>query len=474
MRARWPVDTIARWFAINIVIAIVVSVCLNAIFIQVAGVWAKPSVAEVGLVEQATAIVRVLGAAPARLRPALAAAGSDEFYHVDWYPSDVSLPVPTGESVEMDGIVDRIRYLFGMPRHLENITNKIRRLIGRPHARVMVSEPAHASPQDRSESDYVLAIDLPDGSWVGFTTLKRIWGLGTLAREGLIALFVLASSLAVASIASRRLARPMKRFSRAAERFGTDVRAPPMKRVGPVEFRAAVDAFNDMQASIQRFVTDRTEMLAAISHDLRAPLTRMRLRGEFIDDAEQQRKLFRDVDEMQAMVNSALSFFRDDSEHEAPTRFDISELVNTVLDDFRDAKRRVSFDSPPNQVYFGRPLALRRAISNLVDNAIKYGNSAAVSLRVMENHIQLRIDDQGKGIPEELHETVFRPFFRIEPSRNRHTGGVGLGLSAARSIVRGHGGEIALANRSPNGLRVTLSLPLHIEANARLGHGVAC
>jgi signal transduction histidine kinase len=201
-------------------------------------------------------------------------------------------------------------------------------------------------------------------------------------------------------------------------------------------------------------------MLAAISHDLRAPLTRMRLRGEFIEDDEQQRKLFRDVDEMQAMVNASLAFFRDDSQQEQATRLNLSELIQTVLDDFRDAGDDVSFHSGESITYVGRPLTLRRAIANLVDNAIKYGLRANVSLSSGDEWVEIIVDDDGSGIPEALHEDVFRPFYRLEGSRNRETGGVGLGLAAARSAVRGHGGDISLESRVGAGLRVRVRLPV--------------
>jgi signal transduction histidine kinase len=252
----------------------------------------------------------------------------------------------------------------------------------------------------------------------------------------------------------------MERFARQAQRFGTDVNAPPVQATGPLEIRLAGQAFNEMQARVQRYVADRTHMLAAISHDLRAPLTRMRLRGEFIDDEEQQRKLFRDVDEMQAMVNASLNFFRDDSEQEAATRFNLSELIDTVLDDFRDAGDDVSFHAGETVAYVGRPLTLRRAIANLVDNAIKYGTRADVHLTSDNEWVEILIDDDGNGISENLREEVFRPFFRVESSRNRLTGGVGLGLAAARSAVRGHGGDISLEARASGGLRVRVRLPI--------------
>ena len=441
-RLHWPTDTIARWFTINILCAIAGCVLLNAVFIQVAGVWAKPQFGSISLLEQVASTMQIIAAAPASLRSKLAAAANNSLYDVSWHPKDGPAMPPTGPGEDI-------------------LTAELRRIIGRPQARVSTYDPYDLSNKETHSLDYSLAVDLPDGSWLNFATTHRTWGLESSYRYLLIAFFILSSSLIVSSFASKRLARPIEHFSRAAERFGADVHAPAMDLSGPLEYRRAIGVFNDMQTKIQKFVIDRTEMLSAISHDLRAPLTRMRLLIEFIENTEQQQRLFRDVDEMQAMVNSALSFFREDSFDEDMTRFDISELVNTVVDDFRDIWKEVSFEGKPHAVYFGRPHALRRAIYNLVDNAIKYGKSASVFLTTSNSGIEITVDDRGQGIPDELMETVFRPFFRIEPSRNRETGGVGIGLSAARSIVRGHGGDIVLNNRKPSGLSVTLTLPLN-------------
>jgi signal transduction histidine kinase len=197
--------------------------------------------------------------------------------------------------------------------------------------------------------------------------------------------------------------------------------------LGPQEIRQAILAFNAMQAQLQHFIRDRTQMLAAISHDLRAPLTRMRLRGEFIEDAEQQQRLFRDVDEMQAMINSALELFRDDAWLEPATHFDLAELLQTLLGDYRDQGGRD---------------CLQRAVV------------AGVEVRI-------KVLDRGPGIPNASLEQVFAPFFRMEGSRNKSTGGVGLGLLAARAIVLEHGGELKLRNRLKGGLEALVVLPVH-------------
>jgi signal transduction histidine kinase len=439
---RWASDTIGRWFAINIVVAVIIAAGMNAAFAAFAGVWAKPGIGDIGLIDQTVAIARMLDGAPRAWRARLATAASNATYDVTWIPDDASIGLP------LDSIVFR------------SAGKKVRTLLERPTARVVAYEPGDLDLHGHPVTTYGLAISLSDGSWVRFVTSQRSWGLNASTRTLLTAAFAVICSLLVATLASRRLARPMERFARQAQRFGADVNAPPMEASGPVEIRLAGQAFNVMQARVQRYVADRTTMLAAISHDLRAPLTRMRLRGEFIEDDEQQRKLFRDVDEMQAMVDASLDFFRDDNEQEPSTRFLLSELINTVVDDFRDAGHDVGFEAPGNITYEGRPLTLRRAIANLVDNAIKYGCRATVRLRSGEASVEIVVDDEGPGIPEDLRETVFRPFYRIEGSRNRQTGGVGLGLAAVRSAVRGHGGDITLESRASGGLRVRVKLPI--------------
>jgi two-component system osmolarity sensor histidine kinase EnvZ len=200
-------------------------------------------------------------------------------------------------------------------------------------------------------------------------------------------------------------------------------------------------------------------MLAAISHDLRAPLTRMRLRSEFMEDLEQQRKMVRDIEEMQTMINAALGFFRDESHGEHNTAFDLSELLQTIVDDFRDQDIVVDFSGPAHLVYDGRPLGIKRVIVNLLENAVKYGQKPGVELMSDGRMVCIEVSDQGPGIPESALERVFDPFYRLETSRNRDTGGVGLGLSAARAIVREQGGELTLRNRSGAGLVARVELP---------------
>ncbi|WP_214511883.1 sensor histidine kinase [Pseudomonas brassicacearum] len=441
-RAQRPRDTVARWIALTTMIAMLTLLALNELFSLLAGAWARPPLMETGLMEKATAITRIIDSVAPEQRPAIAKAASDQAFNAQWLQrhEDARLPV-----------IDEPEFSEG--------SALLRQQLGRPDARIEAYEPSDW-PADQPDARYAAIIELADHSWVIFSVPSRSWGLGEWARNGIIIALILLSTLIVALIATRHLAAPLERFAEGARRFGVDHQAPPIPVIGPHEIRQAILAFNAMQAQLKHFLQDRTQMLAAISHDLRAPLTRMRLRGEFIEDAEQQSRLFRDVDEMQAMVNSALEFFRDDARLEHATAFDLAELLHTIVDDLKDAGTEVAFEGAQRLVYVGRPIGIKRALVNLIDNAIKYGGAPTVRLEADANRVDICILDRGPGIAAQHLEQVFTPFFRIEGSRNKHTGGVGLGLSAARATVLEHGGTLTLRNRRGGGLEARVSLPL--------------
>ena len=437
-------DTVGRWIALTIILAMLISLALNGLFIQLAGVWARPPLSEIGLLDKAGAITRVIEAAPAPLRSQLAQAVSDQGFTVSWHFDRRELNLPIVDDPISHDSMSILQPLF-------KSTDR----------RIETYEPSDWT-EHPADAHYALVIELPDASWLMFSAPSRSWGLDEAPRYLIVILLVLISTALVALIATRRLATPLQRFAEGARRFGTDFRAPPIEPIGPQEIRQAILAFNAMQAQLQHFIRDRTQMLAAISHDLRAPLTRMRLRGEFIEDTEQQQRLFRDVDEMQAMINSALEFFRDDARLEPATQFDLAELLQTLLDDYRDQQIDIAFNGPLRLVYFGRPLGLKRVITNLLDNAIKYGSEPAIELIADDGQVRIKVLDRGPGIAQASLEQVFVPFFRMEGSRNKSTGGVGLGLSAARAIVLEHGGELKLRNRTKGGLAALVVLPVQV------------
>ena len=308
--------------------------------------------------------------------------------------------------------------------------------------------------------EYILAVALQDSSWTVFATANRQWGLSTPARWLIRVVFLCVSVFLITAIAAKQFARPIDRLARAVQEFGLNPQAPAIPEAGPRELRKVIQTFNEMQAQIQKLLSHRTMMLAAISHDLRTPLTRMRLRGELIEDPEQQARHFRDVDEMEAMVEGALAFFRDDAATEAMTTFDLPQLLMTLVNDYADQKIEIAYEGPAHANYNGRVLALRRVIGNLVENAVKYATPPAIELLIEAGTFVILIRDRGPGIPEQALAKVFFPYYRVEKSRNRATGGVGLGLTVVQAIVQGHGGEVVLRNLAGGGLEARVILPV--------------
>ncbi len=300
----------------------------------------------------------------------------------------------------------------------------------------------------------LVSVRLEDGSWLNFVIPAQppapLWRPGFFAPLGGGLLVVTVLSV----WAVRRASRPLASLAAAAERLGRDVGAPPMPVTGPREVRAAAVAFNRMQTRLKRFIDDRTQMVAAISHDLRTPITRLKLRAEFVDDEEQRLKMLADLDEMEAMIASTLAFARDDAAREPHLLIDLAELLKGLCDDFE-----VPYQGPEHVEVIAGAIWLKRAFANLLDNAKKYGGGARLSLTVEAEQVSVVVDDDGPGLATLELDRVFAPFYRVESSRNRATGGTGLGLTVARSAVRAHGGDIALGNRQGGGLRVAVTLP---------------
>ncbi|MFP6773347.1 MAG: ATP-binding protein [Alphaproteobacteria bacterium] len=309
----------------------------------------------------------------------------------------------------------------------------------------------------------IIAVGLRGGEWlhIRLQRMRPPWRWGRW-RMGPWVLLLLTVILVVAGVvwAAHRMTRPLRLFAEAADRFGVDVRAPPLPEGGSRELSRAAAAFNRMQDRLRRFVDDRTMMLAAISHDLRSVLTRLRLRAEFIEDLDQQDKAIADIDEMQSMLEETLSFARDDAREEAAVETDLAALLQGLCETMSESGPPLVFAGSAPLPATCRPVALRRAIRNLLDNAVRYGGGAEVSLSQGKGEAVIEIIDDGPGVPEDMREKVFQPFFRLEGSRSRETGGTGLGLSSARAILRRQGGDIALQEAPGGGLLARLTLPL--------------
>ncbi len=321
--------------------------------------------------------------------------------------------------------------------------------------------PEQGQPREESFlfAPFKIAVHAKNGQWLTIQPgLRKGLGFRELRLLLWFAISV-AVLIPVAYFFSRWLAKPLTQFAAAAERFGRDPRAPPMQVKGSSEIVKAAAAFNEMQDRLRRYVDDRTSMVAAIAHDLRTPLTRLRFRIEAAPE-EAQAKMTADIDQMEAMIAATLTFVRDAQADPLRTRLELSSLLESIVDDMAETGADVVVDKAEKVVIDADSLALRRLLTNLLENAVKYGTRARCTLSVHDRLAEIDIEDDGPGVPTADMNRVFDPFYRREPSRNRQTGGIGLGLSVARSIARAHGGDVALQNRPQGGLRAKVTLPV--------------
>jgi len=285
-------------------------------------------------------------------------------------------------------------------------------------------------------------------------------------------LLTLAIFFALVALVVRMMTRSLEKLSRAARALGDDPESPPLESSGPREVANVIDAFNRMQSQLRGYVHERARMLGAISHDLKTPITRMRLRAEMLPDGAVKDKFARDLDEMEAMVGSTLEFFRSLGKEPQRQPVDVAALIDSLCEDWRESGQQTSVSGAPRGPYRAHPQALRRCLNNLIENALRYGERADLTIRDDERALRIEVRDRGPGIPVDQLEAVFEPFFRLEESRSRSSGGVGLGLSIARNIARWHGGDVTLRNAPDGGgLIALLTLPRNAAAERPAANG---
>ena len=306
---------------------------------------------------------------------------------------------------------------------------------------------------------FTASVVLGDGRWLNIAAGPPpgapAWGVA------FVAVFVL-SALGIAAVAvvmGRRIAKPMRGLAAAAGRLGRGEALDDLSEAGPAETRETVRAFNLMRGRLDRYVRDRTAMLAAVSHDLRTPITSLRLHAEFVEDEETRARILAALDEMQRMTEDALAFIREDMQREETRMVDLHALLDSVAADLAELGHDVAVADSTRVLIACRATALRRAFRNLMENAAAHGGQATTRVERGDEGLRIVVEDEGPGIPQAHLERVFEPFVRLETSRSRDTGGSGLGLAIARGIVRGHGGDIRLENRAEGGLRATVTLP---------------
>jgi len=302
-------------------------------------------------------------------------------------------------------------------------------------------------------------VQLRDGTWARFDTLLPPASEGVPWRLLLALGVLLAAVLLLSFFAVRWVTRPLHVLATAAEALGRDIHSPKLPEDGPREIRQAAHAFNTMQDRLTRFIEDRTRILAAMSHDLKTPITRMRLRADLMDDDDLRRHFEGDLKEMEAMVTHTLEFMRGLGGAEPRQPIDVMALLESLQSDNEAMGRGVRIEGQAHAPYLGVVSLLKRCLANLVDNAAIYGGRATLEVEDTPRALTIRVRDEGPGIPEREMEKVFEPFYRLEGSRSRATGGTGLGLAIARNIARGHGGDIALRNLPKGGLEAVVTLP---------------
>jgi signal transduction histidine kinase len=315
---------------------------------------------------------------------------------------------------------------------------------------------------DERDSSHRIGIALPDGAMISAKLLPDPWQRPFWGGPWMMTLLFAVISLTLLGLwAARALTAPLSAFAKAAEDFSLNGAAAPLPERGPDEIRSVAKALNRMRERISKLIDDRTKMLAAISHDLRTPITRMRLRSEFIEDDAHRSRMLGDLDQMRSMLEQVLSFLRNDRKLESMTLVDIASSLQLITDQFSDMGHKVTYDGPEHAMATVRPDDLHRSITNLVENAVRFGAEAAIRLRVSPDSLTIDVEDDGPGISDARKEVMLEPFVRGDDARNMdEASGFGLGLSIARSIVLAHGGALSLNDREPHGLIVHIHLPV--------------
>ncbi|HUH94633.1 MAG TPA: ATP-binding protein [Casimicrobiaceae bacterium] len=328
---------------------------------------------------------------------------------------------------------------------------------------MMMGDGAFGPPPD--VMNIVAQVRLHDGSLVTFDSSLPQEVTSVPLRIALTLLALLIVVIVLSLVAVRWVTVPLRTLASAADKLGRDLDNPPLPERGPLEVRQAAKAFNTMQQRLSRLIAERTRLFAAMSHDLKTPITRLRLRAELLDDEALQARFTKDLDEMEAMVRETLDYLRDTAAQEPVRPLDMNALLESLQHDYREGGGAVEIEGSASAPYLGRPLALRRCLTNVLDNALRYGKRATIVVEDATAALTVRVLDEGPGMPQGQLERAFEPFFRGDASRSRDTGGTGLGLGIARNMARAHGGELVLRNRRERGLEAVLTLPRASQAS---------
>lgn len=417
--------------------------------------------------DRAANVALLIHEAPIDLHPSILRAASSPLVRFEIN----KLPAVGHEGHGRKGIENRIRTLLGndftapVRVELHEIEPELVSVPGIPQDMLeMHKEMLH---DQLSTMEMRLSIALQSGQWLNVETrfhqppLQWAW-VSTLSF-GITSAFILVLAL---WFVLTRLIGPLRNLSDAAERLGRGEEVAELHPTGPSEVRDLTKAFNRMQARLTRFVSDRTRLLAALGHDLRSPLTAIRVRAEMIEDDETRERIVTSVEEMQEMVDATLSFARGMAMTEPSKTVDLGRFVNSLCHELRETGSNLKLEVSEGLVARVRANSLRRALRNVIENAVRYGSIAHISLLEQNGAVRIFIADEGPGIATDALEKVFDPFVRLETSRSRETGGTGLGLSIAKTIIQAHGGSISLENRPEGGLLAIIELPLEDKTHS--------
>jgi len=461
---------LAARIGLVLIFAVALSIASSAAFLYFLGPrGSHPTLDEIRpLAQRVVAAYQQLSAASVDRRSALAKALSGPSLVLEWpvaAPHEVQGHQP-GFLVELQALVQAELHDPG-----ERVEVDLAPPPGSSSADKMAVPPSFGEPPpaggfQQREPPIELSLRFNDGSWLAVYAAD--WMPNRFLLYDLLSRVIPVSLVCILLFIGLVIGftRPLARLGAAAERLGRDENVPLLTESGAAEMRATARAFNQMQVRLKRLIDDRTQMLAALSHDLKTPLTRLRLRAEFVDDTDLQEMILADLQEMKAIVDSTLAFARGEAQEEPREAMDLADLLQSLAESRADCGAGVRYQGPAHLTVRARPIALRRALNNLLDNAVTYGGSARLRLYQSPAAIAIEVEDDGPGIPEDQLELVFRPYVRLESSRSRETGGVGLGLTIARTVFRSEGGDVKLANLNQKGLRATATLPLTALSSA--------
>lgn len=336
------------------------------------------------------------------------------------------------------------------------LPKEMRKALQRPQRGIR----AQMQKRELAHEAVLFSAQMEDGRWVSAATRVRPNDTGSIIALLLQTLTLYIAVMIPLALVARRIAKPLERLKQRVQRVGLTEESAPLESEGPADVRQLVDAFNAMQSRVSSLLSEKDVMLGAIGHDLKTPLAALRVRIESVEDNDDREKMAGTIDEMVTILDDILTLARLGKSGEAVQRTDIAALVQSVCEEYEDAGAKISFaDSEVRHVAEVRPVLLRRALRNLIGNAITYGKGARLSLENGAKTLTLNIDDDGPGIAADQIDAMFEPFARKGSDRNRSTGGSGLGLTIARAIARAHGGDVQLSNRPEGGLRASLILP---------------